>query len=1408
MEPQELRHELSRKFCRATWTGDFSAPGLLRKIFPPERVDIFHRPNLIVSDPEVARKVEQLGVVTLADGKKLGVFDVELASAATQIARNRVGLRNLTRSLITPGTINGVLAFYHHDDVAEYRFSFISRQSRIGPDGILTAEETHPKRFTYVFGEGQTCSTAAQRFVSLVGKPAGIADLINAFSVEKLSDEFFTEYKDTHYARFCEHLSSLTDIQRKNAFGDDKDAAKRLRNFVKKLLGRLVFLHFLQKKGWLGAPAVRTDWAGGDPRFFQNLLKNYPQPEKFYSGCLTKLFFETLNVRRARDLFEIAGCAPARVPYLNGGLFDDDPAPTMKLNFPPALFQDLFDFFERYNFTIDENSPDDHEVGIDPEMLGRIFENLLEDNKEKGAYYTRREVVHYMCQHSLYRYLRGQLLADTLPETAMEARALNQLVYTYDIGHLHSTVPEHIYINKNATAIVAALDRIKICDPAIGSGAFPIGLLQVIFLIKWTLVRSLNHAQAKRAIIQNSIYGVDLDSGAVDIARLRFWLSLVVDEETPVPLPNLDYKIMQGNALLEWFEGIPLDNLTGAKPRAVMPGQLALFAAPGETPDLNTVANDGEFAEFSGLLREYFSTEGKEKKAALHAKIDKRVLQAIDDRITYVQELLETERHQHIEVSRELRRNFARRHGDSPRKESEIDDFLSKDSRFTKAQRRIAELTEQIHENEKRRVSLCELQKQDNAERPFFLWHFFFQDVFAQGGFDIVIANPPYVRADHPAQKEQREAIGKTGKYETLWEKWDLFVAFIEQSFRLLKPGGVMAQIVSDGYCHAKYAQKSQNWFLENARIVRLDFVSELKLFDALVRNIIFFIEKANGTRWRPERRRHNERSGRLPEEPMIGDVTLLPTDEQAKLTHRVFFPENAVAKTYSATTLMLEEICYISKGMVVHADEREAKGQFKLEHLVSDVRDKKHPKRFAEGKHLGRWSPRMHKWLEWDTERAPALFSRPTFTELYDVPEKLISVDMSAGVEQLKVVYDDEQLFHNHSAWSFVPWHLLEGVKNNSLKKAARYPDEKPKREDLPNRLLLEKQSRRFPTKFLAAVMNSSFAYDFLKANRRSNIHLFPDDWKKLPIPDVSEEQQAPVVALVDKILAAKRAKPDADVSELEAEADRLVTELYGIGSGKGAPPVRVERATADTKTLLRDHVLAELTRRAPYVSIESIRKELAARRIAIADSTLLNYMQEFVAAGFIHDAGRGWYSTLAQRLTLDRAPVEPVVALIKDAFPELDFSVWSTQQINPWMHHQLGKFVTFVHVEKDGLAAVWELLRDAGYDAYRNPGKREIEKTFAVREKTVVIRPGNTAQSPVEDSHYAAPEKILVDLADEIVKIPLADTADFDALFRSAIQSGRLDIPILLRYSERKRLDYNMLNTLDSILSQNGET
>lgn len=405
-------------------------------------------------------------------------------------------------------------------------------------------------------------------------------------------------------------------------------------------------------------------------------------------------------------------------------------------------------------------------------------------------------------------------------------------------------------------------------------------------------------------------------------------------------------------------------------------------------------------------------------------------------------------------------------------------------------------------------------------------------------GFDITIGNPPYVRADEQSEwnRHQRALVLASRQYETLWEKWDLFVPFIERAYKLMRPNGVSTLIVSDAYCHSKYAQKSQKWFLQNARILRIDFFSKIQIFDAAVRNVTYFFQRADGTHNKPERRVHD---------PEFGIVNLLPSDDQCKLTYRAFFPENET-EGFTVPTDPLGRLCYISYGVAASSDEKKFKGEFVTEDVVSDIQDAAHPKRYIEGKDIAQWFTSSHRFLEWGTRRAPAKYRRPTFLELHEAKEKLMTIVVTGG--KPPVMYDPLQRFTTHTSCIFVPWHFLTGVRNNSLKKVARYSGEKPPRPDLPQREELEESSRRFEIKYLLAVMNSSVAREFLRANRRSNIHLYPDDWKKLPIRDVDGKAQAPIIALVDQILTAKRANPAADVLSLEAEVDRLVSSLYGL--------------------------------------------------------------------------------------------------------------------------------------------------------------------------------------------------------------------------------------------------------------------
>lgn len=518
MTSKELQNKLSARFDFDEWKG------ILIEMFP--KVEFFTSVNQV--SHELIKDGGQVGMIRLDDGRSLAIYIFEVKDNVL-IDRNRKGLREIAAKTIDQSIIHGVLAFYYSKNVSDYRLTFIAKQTSFTEDGELVQSETAPKRYTFLLGENEPCRTATERLYELIfqkkNRSIYLADVTEAFSIERLNKEFFAGYK-AQYSKFLKQLSDT----------------KQNRDYVKKLLGRLVFLQFLQKKGWMGVPASRTDWKGGDKNYLSHLIERYEGNDRLLSDVLEVLFFNTLNDKREGDIADSRLGENIKIPYLNGGLFEKDNIDRLDIDFPYSYFKELMDFFAMYNFTIDENDPDDSEVGIDPEMLGHIFENLLEDNKDKGAFYTPKEIVQYMCRQSVIQYLKKHTNSDFYP-------AIESLI-------LYRKVNEIFQEKENALKIYTLLKSIKVCDPAIGSGAFPMGVLNVLFHARQLLYgftqdkHTFSHAEVKREIIQENIFGVDIEQGAVDIARLRFWLALVVDEETPQPLPNLDYKIVCGDSLL------------------------------------------------------------------------------------------------------------------------------------------------------------------------------------------------------------------------------------------------------------------------------------------------------------------------------------------------------------------------------------------------------------------------------------------------------------------------------------------------------------------------------------------------------------------------------------------------------------------------------------------------------------------------------------------------------------------------------------------------------------------------------------------------------------------------------------------------------------------------------------------
>jgi len=771
------------------------------------------QPLTLDADERKARSVVQLGTVALADGRNLAFFEVEVADTI-HVQRNRQGLRDIAARYIDQSIIHAALVVYHSPNQADYRLSLLAKTAGFTEDGEFVTTQTAPKRYTYLLGPNEPCTTAARQFLGLLAKPADLrlTDLTEAFSVERLTKEFFKRYKE-HYERFWRFIAERDDYARLLLDPDESkplvQRQKPIRDFAKKLLGRLVFLQFLQKKGWMGVAADRNDWQEGDTAFVRHLYESAPEPGRFYSERLTKLFFETLNTdhpQRPRYLFTVTG---TRVPYLNGGLFDNEAPQTNHFDFPADYFGQLFNTFDQYNFTIDENSPDEQEVGIDPEMLGHIFENLLEENREKGTFYTPKEIVHYMCQESLIQYLRTHL-PECSDEQSPATLALEAFIRTSEVGDRND---RRNFIVQNAQRIERLLDAVKICDPAIGSGAFPMGLLQEIFRAKLALDLTLDRAEAKKHIIQNSIYGVDLEKGAVDIARLRFWLALVVDEDEPQPLPNLDYKIMQGNSLLESFEGIDL-HFKPQRYEVKLVKQVDLFGnvVDPQISIFDFLTSKDHTSEFNltDLEMKFFQTNDAAEKALIRAGIhlfeQDFILNQIKEQCSELETKISTKRDQ-ASSKRDLK-NLAGYE---------------------------AELAAKKDATERLKTFTID-------QKPYFLWHLYFKDVFDQGGFDIVIGNPPYVQLSK--MKADANALSNEG-FDTFEKTGDLYCLFYEQGIELLKTGGILSYITSNSWLQTKYGESLRRHFVEQTDpLTLLNFVDTQLFETAIVETNILLTQK------------------------------------------------------------------------------------------------------------------------------------------------------------------------------------------------------------------------------------------------------------------------------------------------------------------------------------------------------------------------------------------------------------------------------------------------------------------------------------------------------------------------------------------------------------------------------------
>lgn len=782
MNQAYLKNILSAKFDFNIWKD------LLEKIFP--KVEIFTS-VVKITDSHV-KDGGHVGNIRLDDGRSLAIFRFEVADNV-QISRNRKSLRDIAAKYVDQDLIHGALVFYYSQGQDDYRLTFIAKQTYFNESGELVKKETAPKRYTFLLGKNEPCTTAASRLKELADKRTYgsiyLTDVTDAFSVERLNKEFFNGYK-AQYKKFVDTLSDT----------------KQHRDYVKKLLGRLVFLQFLQKKGWMGVPASNAKWEGGDKNYLSKLVDNYANNNRLLSDVLEPLFFKTLNEKRNGDIADGKLGENIKIPYLNGGLFDKDRIDELDIDFPYSYFKDLMDFFSQYNFTIDENDPDDSEVGIDPEMLGHIFENLLEDNKDKGAFYTPKEIVQYMCRQSVIQYLKTHEPSDQY------ADAIGQLI--------NDGVVSPILQSKSiATRFIQQLKEVKVCDPAIGSGAFPMGILYVLYHAIHHLHShaephgNFDSTQTKRDIIQNNIFGVDIEQGAVDIARLRFWLALVVDAEEPQPLPNLDYKITCGNSqICRYSLDMPIADVFEEYNRV----------GKENARKEKTTWSKFTLEDYKRLVVDY--TEEHTDKVGLKAKIN-------DIKNCFKTTLAQGDiRQRQVAEQRVYEYEAIPLFGKRKAEEDPIG--------YAAAKSKLNKLKEKEH-------AILNNKKYEKSFEWRFEYPQLLDDKGAFIGFDIIIANPPYIKEGRMS-KTFFEPYKDSPYYKGKMDIWYLFAC---NGLDLLNPNGVLCFIATNNWTTSFGASKLRDKVIKETRICNIvDFGAVMMFESASIQTMIMMFQKDKNT--------------------------------------------------------------------------------------------------------------------------------------------------------------------------------------------------------------------------------------------------------------------------------------------------------------------------------------------------------------------------------------------------------------------------------------------------------------------------------------------------------------------------------------------------------------------------------
>ena len=513
-------------------------------------------------DYENILNIEFLTEIEDSKSNTIGFYNIELSDDIS-IEKSRNVQRKIISFLIDRKKFNAVVCVFFNLKTNNWRISFNKREIEIlltKTGGIKIEKKYLPfVRYSFLIGEDHQNHTAKKQLLLLLNQTElSIATLDNVFSVEAISKEFYYEYR-----KLFELLKTELDhlLEKNKKLKDDFEKKLILtENFAKKTLGQIVFIYFIQKKGWLGNKEENNNSTNGDKNFLRNIYNDYKNNKinNFFNDVLENLLYNGLNKERKNNYYKPLKC---KIPFLNGGLFEplhNYDWETTNIKIKDDIIEKILDCFDRYQFTIKEDEPLEKDVAIDPEMLGKVFENLLDENIRKGdgTFYTPRKIVQYISRRTLSLFLAKKCFVSGIVVKENTIFELFNIAESFE--NLGVDFAKSEFEKSYLLFIDKCLQEITICDPAIGSGAFPVIIMQDIINLRLLISKifNLNYVpyQLKRFFIENNLYGVDKDDGACEIAKLRMWLSLCVDEDNQehiAPLPNLDFKIIQGNSLIE-----------------------------------------------------------------------------------------------------------------------------------------------------------------------------------------------------------------------------------------------------------------------------------------------------------------------------------------------------------------------------------------------------------------------------------------------------------------------------------------------------------------------------------------------------------------------------------------------------------------------------------------------------------------------------------------------------------------------------------------------------------------------------------------------------------------------------------------------------------------------------------------